>query len=71
MPKTLLDRTLEFLCLPQSVPQTPCIAVPYFGPQPSLFSLELDLDVAARRVSERLLCVLVEVVEPQPVATGA
>ena len=36
----------------------------------SLFLLELDLDVAARRVSERLLCVLVEVVVLQPVATG-
>ena len=32
--------------------------------------LELDLDVAARRVSERLLCVVVEVVVLQTVVRG-
>ena len=57
--------------VPQSVPQTSNLmhSGPLFGPQPPL--LELDLDVAARRVSEHLLCVIVEVVVLQPVATGA
>ena len=73
--QTQLDRTLEFLCPRKvsrkpSVPQTPCMATP-FRSAASLFLLELNLDVAARRVSERLLCVLVEAVVPQTVATGA
>ena len=44
--------------------------LPLFRSAASLFLLELDFDVAARRVSERLLCVVVEVVVLQPVATG-
>ena len=43
---------------------------PFVRSAASLFSLELDLDVAARRVSERLLCVVVEAAVLQTVARG-